>query len=232
MKIGVLLCGHPADPIKDRHGDFHAMFSRLLDGHGLALTKYDVEAMEFPGSVTDADGWLLTGSKHGVYDDLPFIPVLEDFIRDARAAKVPMVGICFGHQIIAQALGGRAEKFAGGWAIGRQEYQSEDGTLALNAWHQDQVTRPPEGAVTIASSDFCAHAALVYPDGIWTIQPHPEFDNPLIREYLEVRGRDAGVPEKQLQETLSRPDLPIHNAQIASQIAAHFKAYAKEAVHA
>ena len=120
------------------------------------------------------------------------------FIRDSRAKMVPMVGICFGHQIIAQALGGRVEKFDGGWAVGRKEYDTSDGTMALNAWHQDQVLEPPEGAITTASSDFCAHAALVYPDGIWTVQPHPEFNSELFEAYIATSPSLRAEPRRLL----------------------------------
>lgn len=89
----------------------------------------------------DADGWLITGSRHGAYEDHAFIPPLEGFIRDAYGAAVPMVSICFGHQIIAQALGGKVEKFNGGWSVGAQDYDFGDEKLTLNAWHQDQATR-------------------------------------------------------------------------------------------
>ena len=67
----------------------------------------------FPEGIHDADGWLITGSRHGAYEDHPWIPPLEEFIRDAYAAQVPLVGICFGHQIIAQAMGGKVEKYQG-----------------------------------------------------------------------------------------------------------------------
>src|SRR5690606_32956787 len=118
----------------------------------------------------EAEGWLLTGSRHGVYDGLPFIAPLEAFVRDAYAAGVPLVGVCFGHQLIAQALGGRVEKFDGGWAVGRHSYAFEGvGEVALNAWHQDQVIEAPAGARQVASSEFCKNAALVYGDRAFTV---------------------------------------------------------------
>ncbi len=228
MKIGILLCGHPADEIIEKYGNFHAMFKRLLNGQGLELVAYDVEAMEFPSNPSECDGWLISGSKHGAYEDHPFIPPLEAFIRKVSDINIPMVGICFGHQIIAQALGGRVEKFKAGWFVGHADYDLPDGgKLALNAWHQDQVITPPKHAKTTASSGFCAHAALVYPNGIWTLQPHPEFDNELIREYLKIRGAVAGVPKDLLESALSGDPKPIDNRDIARRIGEHFKKFAK-----
>jgi GMP synthase-like glutamine amidotransferase len=84
--------------------------------------------MDFPKDIHDCDGWLITGSRFGAYEDHPFIPPLEDFIRAAYAAHVPVVGICFGHQIIAQAMGGKVEKYAGGWSVGPTEYNFGDQT--------------------------------------------------------------------------------------------------------
>ena len=99
--------------------------------------------MQFPADARDADGWLISGSRHGAYEDLPFIAPLETFIREVFSAKIPLIGICFGHQIIAQALGGTVEKFAGGWSVGATEYQLDGEQVMLNAWHHDQVTSLP-----------------------------------------------------------------------------------------
>ena len=106
MRIGILQCGQSPAQLKRDLGDYPDMFVRLLAGREFDFTTWHVEGMEFPQDIHDADGWLLTGSRHGAYEDHAFIPPLEDFIRRAHDAGVPMVGICFGHQIIAQALGG------------------------------------------------------------------------------------------------------------------------------
>jgi GMP synthase-like glutamine amidotransferase len=107
MKIGILLCGQAADEIVRRHGDYTKLYSSLLGGYGFEFVVFDAINMEFPHSICDADGWLLTGSRFGAYDDRPFIGLLEEFIRTAYANAVPLVGIRFGHQIIAQAPGGK-----------------------------------------------------------------------------------------------------------------------------
>lgn len=188
MKIGILVCGHAIPEVAETHGDYANWFETLLDGNGFEFVHYDVESMEFPSDIHDCDGWLITGSRHGAYEDHAFIPPLEDFIRKAYAAPVPIVGVCFGHQIIAQALGGIVEKYDGGWAVGRQEYQFDGhGDIALNAWHQDQVMQLPKDAQVIAGNDFCKNAGLVYGDRIFSVQPHPEFSNPIMAQYVELR---------------------------------------------
>ena len=195
MRIGILQAGHAPEPIRPEHGDFDAMFARLLAGHGFDFASFDVENMEFPDDPEACDGWLVTGSRHGAYEDHPFIPPLEDFLRACVAADRPLVGICFGHQIIAQALGGTVEKFLGGWAVGKRSYDTRDGTLRLNAWHQDQVTRVPEGAEVLGGNDFCRNAVLAYGRAAWTIQPHPEFGDALIGAYVAQKRPEGTYPD-------------------------------------
>ena len=141
MLIGILQTGQAPDALRDDMGDYPDFFRELLANRGLQFRSYHVEAMQFPVSVHDCDGWLITGSRHGAYEDHPFIRPLEDFIRKSIAEKVPLVGICFGHQIIAQAMGGTVERFDGGWSVGPTEYDFDGQTIKLNAWHRDQVTK-------------------------------------------------------------------------------------------
>jgi GMP synthase-like glutamine amidotransferase len=222
MRIGILTTGHVADALRPTYGGYADMFQNLLAGQGFTFRNFNVVDMEFPTSPQDCDGWLLTGSRHGAYEGHPFIPPLEDFIRAAFAAAIPMVGICFGHQIIAQALGGRVEKFAGGWAVGRQEYDWGGQTVALNAWHQDQVVQAPPGAEVCASNDFCANAALVYDNRIFTVQAHPEFHQPFMGDLIEKRGRGL-VPDPLLDAALARTGATIDDAKLAQRIGNFFK---------
>lgn len=228
MKIGILQTGDAPEQLRDRFGEYPDFFERFLAGRGFTFARWRVVGMDFPGSVHDCDGWLITGSRHGVYEDHPFIAPLEQFIRDAFAAGVPVAGVCFGHQIMAQALGGKVEKFKGGWSTGATEYDFNGQTLRLNAWHQDQVVAPPPGATKIATSPFCEYAGLAYGKTGLSVQAHPEYGPDFIAGLIEHRGRGV-VPDPLLDQARARLDAPLDNARLADQIADFFRAAAPAA---
>ncbi|MFN3846324.1 MAG: type 1 glutamine amidotransferase [Paracoccaceae bacterium] len=223
MLIGILQTGLAPEALAPTMGDYPDMFARFLDGHGFTFRTYRVVDGAFPADVHDCDGWLITGSKHGAYEDLPWIPPLEAFIRKAFDERVPVVGICFGHQIIAQAMGGRVEKFSAGWSVGPTEYDFDGEPLTLNAWHQDQVVKRPEGAKVIASNAFCENAALLYDDRALTVQAHPEFSPAFVDGLMKTRAIGV-VPAPLLADATTRLDTPLHDKTIAARIAAFFKA--------
>jgi GMP synthase-like glutamine amidotransferase len=222
MRIGILQCGQSPAQLKDELGDYPDMFVRLLDGRGFTFRTWHVEGMEFPADVHEAEGWLLTGSRHGAYEDHDFIPPLEDFIRQAHSAGVPMVGICFGHQIIAQALGGKVVKHPDGWAVGAQDYDFGGKPVTLNAWHQDQVVSRPGGAEVAGRSDFCRNAALIYGDRAFTVQAHPEFDDAFVQGLMDTRARGV-VPQDLLDRAAARMGQARDASGIADRIEAFFK---------
>lgn len=222
MKIGILQTGHSPDELKPVVGDYGEMFQTLLGDHGFEFEVFSVVDEEFPDSADAADGWLITGSKHGAYEDHAWIPPLEQLILDIAERGLPLIGVCFGHQIIAQALGGKVEKFEGGWAIGRQVYDFGGTQMAMNAWHQDQVTERPEGAVVLASNEFCENAVLLYGDQILTVQPHPEFGATMIDGLIHTRGKGV-VPQELLDEALGKLDEPISSQTFADQMADFFR---------
>jgi GMP synthase (glutamine-hydrolysing) len=228
MKIGILQTGHAPDQLRDSIGDYEDMFHALLAAQGFTFRTWNVVDGDFPPGPEAADGWLITGSKHGAYEDHPWIPPLESLIRAIRDSRRPLIGVCFGHQIIAQALGGTVEKFAGGWATGPQSYDmAEGGQMVLNAWHQDQVVALPEGAQVIARNDFCENAALAIGDTILTVQAHPEFGREVIEGLLDHRAR-GNVPDEQITDTRARLDTPTQGADFGARMAAFFRQHATE----
>lgn len=188
MKIGILQTGRAADTLREKHGDFPDMMEEMLARGSFTFQTYPVIDGIFPQNVHECDGWLITGSRHSSYEALSWIATLEDFLRAAYTAEVPIVGICFGHQVLAQALGGKVEKFPLGWGIGPTNYDFADGSQAvMNAWHQDQVTVLPGDATPMAQTSFCANAALAYGRRALSFQAHPEFTNAFTRDLLEMR---------------------------------------------
>jgi GMP synthase (glutamine-hydrolysing) len=222
MKLGLLQTGHLPDEMVETSGDYSALFTRLLGGHGFQFQTWNVVDNQLPDGPDQADAWLITGSKHGVYEDHAWIPPLEELIRQIAAAGLPLVGICFGLLIVAQALGGKVEKFAGGWAIGRQTYDLEGTQLQLNAWHQDQVVTRPDGARVLASNDFCENAMLAYGDHILTIQPHPEFTAQEIQSLLEQRAPGV-VPAPLISRATAQLPNPVDNAAVSLKMASVLK---------
>jgi GMP synthase-like glutamine amidotransferase len=221
MKIGILQAGHAAPAVKDAVGDYTKMYSAMLGSDDFTYDTYSVVDIEFPNGPEDADGWLISGSKHGAYEDHAFIPPLEDLIRQITATGRPLVGVCFGHQIIAQALGGTVEKFEGGWAIGHHEYQIGDETYKLNAWHQDQVTRLPSGTRLVGTNAFCENAMIYYEGKALTIQPHPEFNDQAVTGLLETRA--TTVPQGLQEVARARLALAEDNQKMGARLAHFFK---------
>ncbi|WP_298861316.1 type 1 glutamine amidotransferase [uncultured Sulfitobacter sp.] len=226
MKIGILRTGHSPEELTESLGNYDEMFEQLLDGNDFEFETFSIVDGEFPSGADAADGWLITGSKHGAYEDHAWIPPLENLIRDVHSTGKPMIGVCFGHQIIAQALGGKVEKFAGGWSVGRTEYTFEGKPVALNAWHQDQVVELPKDARVVGASDFCANAMLAYGDNIWTVQAHPEFPAKFIDGLIKTRGKGV-VPDDQLNAATAALSQPIDNEGIAAHMAQFFKSKAR-----
>ena len=220
LRLGLLQCDTVRPALSARHGDYPALYARLL-GDEVDWTVFHVVNGPVPDEPALCDGWLVSGSRHGAYEGHDWIPPLEALIRRIHGTR-PLVGICFGHQIIAQALGGRVEKFAGGWSVGRRSYGGSFGTVCLNAWHQDQVTVPPKGAETILSNEFTAHAGLQLGPSTLTLQPHPEFSPGFIADIITEVGVGR-IPEALLDMARAQLTSPVDNAAVGNRLAAFFR---------
>ena len=198
MKIGILQCDDVQEQLQPEHGNYPEMFINLFHtvDPTLNFATYRVMESEFPVSINECDTWLITGSRYSVYNDLEWIPLLEAFICELYQHEKKLIGICFGHQIMAQALGGRIEKSDKGWGVGksvnkitstRRWMSPESKNIAILVSHQDQITQLPENTEILASSDFCPFYMLQYSSNFLSIQGHPEFNKDYSQALMESR---------------------------------------------
>ena len=181
MKIGILECGAPPEALRSRFGGYGSMVRRML-GPDRDAAVFDATGADLAAGFLDCDAFVLTGSSAGVYDDLPWIPRLIGFLRQVRG-RAKLVGLCFGHQAMAEAFGGAVVKSQRGWGIGLHRYDVRrrarwmDGAASVDvpASHQDQVVALPPGARVTAASAFTPCAGLDDGDAI-SFQFHPEFE--------------------------------------------------------
>ncbi len=199
MTIGILETGHPPEALRAQWGSYGDMI-RTMIGRNRDYRSYDVQSGELPADPAECSAYVITGSEAGVYDDLPWIPPLLDFIRKVRG-QAKLVGICFGHQAMAKAYGGEVVKSPKGWALGMHRYDiigpppgmREPLTFTIPAFHQDQVVTLPPGARLLASSAFTPFASIGYDDDTASIQGHPEFSPAFSAALIEAK-RDVYGP--------------------------------------
>lgn len=202
MKIGIIECGPVPAPLQSKYISYPAMFEAQLqpllpNAEFTTISVVNGAALPVPEAF---DAWLIPGSRHGVYDDLPWIEPLKAFIRAAAQLKrQPIVGVCFGHQIIAEALGGKVEKAATGWRIGLEQYSTSlgdaAGSVMMPAFHQDQIVVPPPNSEVVARTEACTYAALRYKDvPVLSVQFHPEFSRAYLSDLIDVMSRQDAQP--------------------------------------
>ncbi len=198
MKLGILKTDAVRPEWVPEFGEYPDMFMALLaeQDPDLEFAVYDVEQGEYPDDIDEVDAYLITGSKSSVYEDKAWIHRLVEFVQELDARRKKLVGICFGHQLVAQALGGRTEKSPKGWGVGLHRYSfselpawhdQSDASFAVLVSHQDQVVQNAAGAVVLASSEFCENAVCQVGEHILTFQGHPEFLADYSREIMNFR---------------------------------------------
>ncbi len=198
MRFGILQTDRVMERFRGRHGDYPQMFEDLLtdaaEGVSLEFDTIDCTQADYPEPGA-CDAYVITGSRQSVYDDDPWIAELAGFVGKALDAGSKVVGICFGHQLIAHFFGGETSP-APGWAVGVHESRiltdapwldPRLSRFRLLSSHKDQVTRLPDGAELIATNEFCPIAGFTWGDGVLAFQGHPEFRKPYSRDLMNMR---------------------------------------------
>lgn len=217
LSLCILQTDHLHEALAEPFVGYGHMFQQLFHGQPLPVSSevFDVVQGHYPSAESRYDAFLITGSKADAFSDEPWVVRLREYVRERYAAGDRLIGICFGHQLIAHALGGRTDRSDKGWGLGVQRYRLHVQPdwmhpplqeLHLQASHQDQVHALPEGAVLLASNDFCPHAAYHVGDRLLCFQGHPEFPDGYARELLNIRRERLGEElYRRATESLQQP---------------------------
>ena len=171
------------------------------------IKVYQAALGELPADVNECEAWVITGSPKGAYETEPWIVALGNFVKSCHAQEKKLIGVCFGHQLIAHYLGGLTEKSPRGWGAGVRSFRvfqsptwmkPELKQCSLLFSHQDQVVKLPEGAVLLAEDEFCPNQMYTIGEHILCMQGHPEFTPQFVRGRLDARKHIVG------QETYDR----------------------------
>ena len=186
MRIGLLKCDTVKEELQHIAGDCSDFFVTLFSQHApeVSLTIYDVQNGRYPQSPDECEGYITTGSASSVYDDEPWIMRFRDFVRQLYESNVKLVGVCFGHQMIAEALDGKCEKAECGWGVGMKTVK----IISRKSWmepaldsynlvvsHLDQVCKLPTGSEVLGTNEYCPNAMFMVGEHFLGIQGHPEF---------------------------------------------------------
>lgn len=195
-RIGLLRMCELSGPAIAAHGNYLTVFRDFYASHPVEVNDYAIHEGETPASIDDCDAWVISGSPASVYEEHEWITTGEEIVRALTAAERPLLGVCFGHQLMAQALGGVVEVAETGWGAGVHTYdiverptgmEHTPASIAVLAMHQDQVTSVPTDGDVWLRSDFCPNAGITYGERAWSIQPHPEFTPRLVEALCRDR---------------------------------------------
>ena len=200
MKVGLFICDHINEEFQNEFGDYNDMFSALFPEFTFQI--YDAINNEFPKDLSACEVYMITGSRYSVYDDLPWINKLKTIIQELDTLQKYLIGICFGHQLIGEALGGEVKKSENGWCVGVHEFNIKEeqawmkpatNTLKLLMMCQDQILSLPSNTKVLAGNDMCPNAIIQVGDHILGIQAHPEFSKKYDKLLMENRVDRMGI---------------------------------------
>jgi GMP synthase-like glutamine amidotransferase len=229
MHIGLLECDHVAERFRHIAGGYREMFAELLKAlrePRLRVTHYDICHGELPDSPDACAAYLCTGSQYSVYQDFEWVAALQQFVQRLHEAGKPYVGICFGHQMLARALGGQVALAPEGWGVGVQDMailrdepwmDPPRPKCRLQYMHADHVLRLPEGGVPLGRSEHCEVTMFRVGESMLGIQGHPEFT----AAYTEalIRARIERIGAGRAQDALANLGQPTDAAVVAQWIA-------------
>lgn len=224
MKLGILKAGDPPRAL-DGYGSYPAMFRTLLGEDRYDYREFDAASGELPSSVTACPAYLITGSASDAFGDAGWIVELKQFLNEAKG-KAALIGICFGHQVMAEAFGGKVARSAAGWGLGNHTYDvvrpqswtGEDRAITLPASHQDQVVDLPPASTVVACSAFSPFGCIAYNDQpAFSLQLHPEFEPEFATALVELR-RGRGPDDDAITRAIDSLRQPNDRALAAGWI--------------
>lgn len=230
MKIGLLLCDHVRPEFRDEFGDYPAMFSDFLPE--LEMETFAVCDNKFPDSANACDAYIATGSSYSVYENIDWIIRLKEFVQEIRAANKAYVGICFGHQMLGEALGGKVQKSENGWGVGVHTFQILEQKSFMNPFQpsvnllmmcQDQVVEFPPNSKVIAKSAICPVGMFLVGDRMLGIQAHPEFPKAYNQTLMENRISRMGAVT--VEKGIKSLDMPLDASLISQWIMGFLSAH-------
>lgn len=222
MKIGILEAGQVPPPL-NTHGDYTQMFRELVSevAPEIDVRGYESTLGEQPERTDECDAWIISGSAHCVHDDFDWLDQLKGFVSHLLSRQQKTIGVCFGHQLIAELLGGEVEKAMAGWCVGATSYfdqtrgQNDQREVRLIASHEDQVVRMPEGARLTLSASNCPVAGFSVDDHVITVQGHPEFKPDFARALYAMRRETIG--EARYEHAVTSLHLSLDSVEIARE---------------